>query len=664
MKKAIIIISSIIVGVVLALATAFLLIKFGGTLNTDAPISNNSEPPVISQPADVPPVEITPIESLTFTSPKYETFTTTDETVTFAGNLKADGPLLLDGDEILCDENGNFTKTMSLKYGQNTFKFTVNGTNKTFVIYRRYVIIKSYTPQTAQTLSAGGKLNVTVTARTGASVTAKLNGTTVTLSEKTVTGDGFSVFKGSFTMPKGHFTDKNLGKIVFNGSHGGYSESFNSQNITCKREDIVVDSNPAVTPSGGSYIDVGSGIICEITAFQAETFDGKGNTDKSKPYNNYLPEGTVDYCKGETTKVVTNGKTHELITMRCGKKVYKEKVRSPYKDFTEVSKQYTGELPDHNELSIDSFSIDGNHTVLTLDTDWKAPFVFELKNQSYNSNFTVDNITYNYVDITFCYATVFEGEITVPENHPLFSKAEIFKNSGDCTLRLTLKKTGAFYGWDCYYNSQNQLCFEFLNPAKVTVADNDYGADLTGVKILIDIGHGGKVDTGSVGKGNVSEKDRNLALGKKIKAELESLGATVKLTRETDIEQLADTKVKILKSFKPDYCICIHHDGNNTSSLNGFGSYYYQPYSKKAAEFIKYQNSNLEINGSKVYKNTTLKWHYYFMGRCSVCPVVLTENGYMTNSYDLGNIKSEAVNERKAQAITQGIVDYFLSIQA
>ena len=74
-------------------------------------------------------------------------------------------------------------------------------------------------------------------------------------------------------------------------------------------------------------------------------------------------------------------------------------------------------------------------------------------------------------------------------------------------------------------------------------------------------------------------------------------------------------------------------------------------------------NSNLTVNGSKVYKSTVLKWHYYFMGRTSVCPVVLTENGYMTNKYDFNNVINMNVNNAKAKAITAGIAEYFLSIQ-
>lgn len=656
---------------VIIFATAFLLIncdqKASEVNNNSKNESKVESEPVVSQPEYIPEVEITPTEYLTFTSPTYESFSTNEATVTFKGNVKEGKELKL-GDEIItCDEAGNFEKTLDLKYGNNSFTFTVGEESKSFTIYRRYQIISSYTPANAQTYSAGVKLNVSVKAKAGATVTAKFNNQTITLTEKPDQSGSNSTYSGSFTLPSGHFVDRNLGKITFTGVHNGWSESFSSGIITCKKEDVVVDYDPDATPNGGNYINVGSGIIAEIVDFQAETFNGKDTTDKSRPYNNYLPAGTVDYSSASLRTISNDGYKYQMATLRCGRQVYISKRRSPYKDFTVVTKQYVGTLPDHNELSVASFGTQGHHTTLVLDTDWKAPFLFELKDQKYNSNLSVDSVTFNYVDITFCYATVFEGEITIPEDHPLFKEVKIIKNekTNDYTLRFILKKQGAFYGWDAYYNDQNQLCFKFLNPTKVTEAENEYGADLTGAVILIDVGHGGKVDTGTggVGKNEDCEKKWNLILAKSIKQELESIGATVYITRETDVEMLSDEKVKMLKNLKPDYCIAIHHDGNASSSLNGFGAYYYQPYSKKAAQIIQNHNSNLTVNGSKIYKNTVLKWHYYFMGRTSVCPVVLTENGYMTNKYDFNNVINMNVNNAKAKAITAGIAEYFLSIQ-
>ncbi len=667
MKRTVTVICCALGGVILALLTAFLLIKYGDNHSIEPAISADTSEivSIIEQPTDIPLVEVTPTANITFIEPKYESFTTETETITFKGKVKDNLELKIENETIVCDEKGNFEKTVSLKYGENVFKFTIGEETKTFTVYRRYVVITSFTPEKDQICSAGGKITVSAKAKKGATVTATFNGQTITLNEKSTNDDGISNFTGFFNMPTGHYVDIKLGSIVFKGIHDGWSETFTSGIITCTREDIVVDFDPNATPSGGNYINVGSGVICEIVAFQAETFNGKDTKDKSRPYNNYLPEGTVDYSSTTLRTVSSEGYKHQLVTMRCGRQVYVSKRRSPYKDYTPVTKQYVGTLPDHNELSVAKFGIEGHHTTLVLDTDWKAPFTLELKNQAYNSNFTVNNVTFNYVDITFCYSTVFDGNITIPNDHPLFSDVKIIKNASDYTLRFILKKQGAFYGWDAYYNEQNQLCFKFLNPTRVTTADNEYGANLSGAVILIDVGHGGRTDTGTGGVGSREdcEKKWNLILANSIKSELESIGATVYMTRTTDVEQLSDYKVKLLKNLKPDYCIAIHHDGNNSSSYNGFGAYYYYPFSKKAAQIMQNHNSNLIVNDNVIYQNTTLKWHYYFMGRCSVCPVVLTENGFMTNWYDFNNITNMEVNNAKAKTITAGIVEYFLKIQ-
>ena len=42
--------------------------------------------------------------------------------------------------------------------------------------------------------------------------------------------------------------------------------------------------------------------------------------------------------------------------------------------------------------------------------------------------------------------------------------------------------------------------------------------------------------------------------------------------------------------------------------------------------------------------------------------MVLTENGFMTNAQDLANMVDETVVQKKAEAIAQGVANYFLSI--
>lgn len=655
MKKVLVIILCVLATVLTALATVLMFIKTAQKVAVSAPLSHFSS----NETESAPPLktEEPKTYSLTFKSPANEKFTTTNETVTFSGNYAPDYTVTLNGEEIKTDKNGDFTVTKNLQYGNNQFTFCADNITKTFTVTRRYIVINSHTPSTAQTFSAGAKFPVSVIARQGAQVTAAFNGTTINLTESGTANNGFSTFSGSFTMPSGHFTDLNLGTVTFKGSYNGYSETFYSGNVTCKKEDIVVDYDPNATPKGGIYTNVGSGIITEIVAYQAETFDAGTKKDTSEPSNNYLPKGTVDYGSADTYTVKRDGDTYELVTLRCGRTVYKSMRDKPSHDTTVIVNQYVGILPDHNEITFNSLTQTSSHTVLSLGIDWKAPFYFDLSPQSYNGDGSIANVTYNYVDITFCYATVFEGEIVIPQDNPLFSSAKLIKNTSDYTLRLYLKKQGGFYGWDSYYDTYGNLCFEFLNPAKVTETNlNEYGADLTGVSILIDVGHGG-IDGGAV-KSGTNEANCNLLLANKIKAELLKTGATVYMTRTGNVTSTLDDKLTMLKRIKPDYCIAVHHDSNNSSRLNGFGSYYYTPFSKKAAEYILDYTFNTGI-----YKDKTFKFHKYFTARSSVCPVVLTENGYMSNSYDYGNIINDSINTQKAIALTKGIVQYFLSIQ-
>lgn len=417
---------------------------------------------------------------------------------------------------------------------------------------------------------------------------------------------------------------------------------------------------------GGNYLNVGEGYVAEVIIYGAETFTGTTKDDYSLPTNNYLPEGTVDYCY---SKVITNGSL-SYVVLRSGQRVYLQKKNTPMAAQVQVVKQFDSTLPDHNELNVVSYENTGRHTVLTLDCLWKAPFYFDIAPQSYNNpsqssnrDFSVTSCTAKYIDITFCYATSFTGTVQIPSGDPVFKSAELIRNEHDCTLRLYLKKTGGFYGWDAYYNDQGQLCFRFLNPAKVTAADNECGADLTGVKIMIDVGHGG-YDAGAVTKDESGkqweEADLNLSLAKALKEKLEAAGATVILNREGDTTLAVDTRLTMLKSEAPDFCIAIHQNSyTGSSKVNGFMSYYYTPYSQLAASKVCQATK-----ASGVYKSSGLGWHVYFTARQTTCPVVLTENGYMSSPYDLGNMTSNEGVDAKATALAKGIADYFLAIQS
>ncbi len=603
---------------------------------------------------------------LKITSSKTKTINTTKSTYTFTGTSDPEKSVTLNGKKITRKKDGSFSKKVNLKVGKNTFTFVHKKQKLTYTINYEYILVKSYSPSESQTFDCGKTITVSVRARKGSKVTATFRKKKITLTAKSDATTTFVKYTGKFTLPKNYSVDINYGKIQFKVSDKLKSESFTSGNIICKRNTAKKVKYSAKDPnynlSGGRYLDVGKGKIAEVVCYEAETFNAKSTNDWSRPTNNYLPKGTVDYCSDKYAYYKSATVTKKYAVLRCGLQVYMKRQNSPGTEQNiRVTKVYEGALPDHNEIGVVSLKNGTSHTTLTLDTMWKAPFYLKLPQQYTNpskQDYRISEATYKYVDITFCYSTVFNGKITIPKDNPLFKSAKIIKNESDYKLRLYLKKTGGFYGWTADFNTKGQLVFKFLNPAKITKAKNKYGYDLTGVRILIDVGHGGK-DPGAVSFSKThTEAYQNLYLAKKVKKELESIGATVYMTRTSDVTSTSDAKLKMLRKLKPDYCIAIHHNSSVSSSPNGFDSYYSQPFSMMAAKLIRLETSN-----TTVYKSTGLNWHYYYTARSSVCPVVLTENGFMSNRYDYNKIISSSVNLTKAKTITRGIVKYFKSIQ-
>ena len=588
---------------------------------------------------------------LEVTSHKAGTTSTNEPITTFTGTSDPKYSLKINGKTVERDEDGAFSIEYDLNPGDNVFTFAHKGKTTTYTVRYNYVVMRSYTPSGSHNYKSGATFSVVVSAREGSTVTATFRGKTITLKRTTGQGgDGetpksetFVDYTGSFSLPKNNTADKNLGCVTFKATYQGYTDTGRSGTITCKKAQVKV--------------------IGEVVAFSAETFDGDKNDDDSRPTNNYFPQGTKDYVVGHTYFG-----EKEYLLLRCGRRVYVDKELSPPKQTVKVTKEYGGILPDTNRLSLDGIRVTSGATYITLNTQWKAPFFLDLRPQNYKNpstqDYRVTSVTAQYVEITFCYATQVSGNFTFDQNHPLFTKATVQKSGQATVLRLYLRRTGGFYGWDAYYNSKGQLEFYFLHPAQVKTANNAYGADLTGVTVMLDVGHGYK-GAGASGLDSLHpEQERNYYLATLIKRELESVGATVVLNRTATGDLDQDQRCIALKKLKPDLCIAIHHDASASSKPNGFGSFYSLPFSYSPAKYIYDATIATGIYKSGTPgNNNRLDWHYYFVARMSDCPVVLTENGYMTSRTDHKGIVSDLTNWNKAKAIVKGVAQYFLSIR-
>lgn len=627
---------------------------------TSVPPPEDTTPSEGTTPSEnTTPSEPAAIADLNITEPTQFSFLSFEKQVEFCGTADPREKLTINGETVTVESDGTFRHSVQLKTGSNEISVTYQGQTVSYQIEHRYAL-QSITPDAKETYSCGATVQVSAAIRDGATLTVTFNGESIPMKKaedqhSSDLAEGFVLYTGSYQLPQRNTEDLDLGVITFTASCDGVTETMRSGKITCLKRTDVLASDPSVTPDDDSYVNVGSGYIVEILTPSAETFLGSNvSTDKSDPRVNYLPEGTVDYGY---VKDIENGTL--TIRLRCGRRVY----RIGQTSNIQISRAYKGTLPDHNEIGFASLDQSYDYTIVTLDTLWKAPFYFELLPQKYVApgiqDFRITKVTAEYVDITFCYATKFTGSVTIPSDNPLFSRAAVTQNESDCTLRLYLKEVGGFYGWDAYYNESDQLCFRFINPKTVRkTQDNPYGVDLTGIQILLDVGHGGK-DCGTWPDGSpVSEAAMNLELAWKIKAELESMGATVIMNRTTDYSLSRPDRIRHLKELAPDLCLAIHQNSmDNNPGYNGVEIGYATPFSQPAAQLI-YE----ETVAAGIYRNHELYWHFYYVARETACPVVLLENGYMSNSKDLAGIMDEDVQLEKAQAIARGVARYFLAI--
>ena len=613
-------------------------------------------------PTTDPPMEPAP-EPLTWNREALPAITT-EEFLTITGTADPRYPLVIGSETVYADEMGNFSVDVPLSVGENAIELHYLEDAWQHTVTRRYTTSR-FLYEEGATLGSGATVIAEIVAREGSAVRIHFNAEVKDV-EPSPDQLGFDIPQG-FQRYVARFPKNNpssetidLGSITYEVTCDGITETYTTGSILMEGAVAQQYPDPSVTPAG--YTDVGSGFIVEIVDITAETFNGLTQDDRSTPTRNYLPQGTVDYALEAPIYNASAGRYYYL--MRCGYRVYKQTDNKPFGKLP-VSDGYTGYLPDHNEVNVADFYIDGHHSELVLDCLWKAPFYFEFETQDYYSVpgqcFALDQFDATYIDITFCYATEFTGIPEIPADHPLFSGAELIQNEADHTLRLYLRKPGAFYGWKAYYNEDDQLCFRFLNPVSVIKADNAYGADLTGLRIMIDVGHGGD-DAGACypdrNRRYWLESKLNLSLAQALKTELESIGAEVIMNREDNEYTLSRTeRMALLMSEEPDFCICIHHNADPEDIQYGFGSWYFTPYSLEAAEYI----CEAQV-GKGIYRSAHVSWHFYYVARQSVCPVVLTENGFMTNLKDMDVITDSSYIPRKAAAMSQGIVDYYLSI--
>ncbi len=601
--------------------------------------------------------------TLTVTSPEQTELTVDEPFVNVRGTCDLHLPLTINEVPVTVAADGTFSYDCPLVPGENTVTVTNTDLTFTYTVTYDLQVIRAVSPAKSVTMNGGMKLELTAEALEGATVTAKLNGQTVRLSPVADSDDGtgFVEYNGEFTAPAAQYSAQKLGKVRFTGTIDGYSQTVSGASVTVNKieyPDIEIDEGAGtVKPpviSGDGYVEVllptqdygnGSARVLRVTADYAETCPGDTADDKSDPRCTPFLQDMYDYVVGTGT---FDGKDYYI-------------TKSGYKVETAQSESFDGYVLPANTISVHKCYTD-DETNLILTMNWKAPFISELKEQSYYKGyagrvFNVTDSTAQYIDFKFYYTNAAEGSFDFSGSN-VISRAEWVNvgQDGTTTLRVFLKSRGDFYGYRAYYSSDNRLVISFQNrPSSVSDA-----------VVALDPGHGGR-DPGVIGVNGMYESDVNLRISALVKQKLEAAGVDVVIFRTGDQTLELEDRQEKARQAGANAFVCLHNNSSTSGSVSGTEVYYYRAFSQPLAASIHAQlvtawrgiYANNSAMPNKVVPNDGgVRFYPFKVTRIEECPAVLVECGYLSNATECGALALPQNQEKLAEAVSNGIIRY------
>ncbi len=184
--------------------------------------------------------------------------------------------------------------------------------------------------------------------------------------------------------------------------------------------------------------------------------------------------------------------------------------------------------------------------------------------------------------------------------------------------------------------------------------------------IVVDAGHGGD-DPGMVTE-TLKEKDLNLEVAKKLQEYLEGQGYHVEMTRTEDTglyqegtrnQKVQDmqNRVAFIGEKTPLLTVSIHQNSYPDPSVKGPQVFYYEDSveGEKLAECIQGQmDEKLEVERPREAKGNRT----YYLLKKSAGILNIVECGFMTNPEEAELLQREDYQEKIAEAVGKGILEY------
>jgi len=544
---------------------------------------------------EVEPEQI--LTELAVTKPEQTTYTTFEPVATFTGASDPNSKVTINGEEIKTDASGYFTVAMDLSAGSNQFVIEHKEKTITYNITRQVQVLKEISPTGSLTTDGGMSVTITALAYQDATVSASINGSTVSMyiDESAQTEDNrdssYSTFVGEYTVPAATSSIQNLGNIVVHATWQGESDSMQGAGVKVNKKAQVADGVPVV-----------------VVADQARTYPSTTLNNVANPDCYPLPKGAMDYAVGDEIVYNSDGKTYVYQVLASGLRVQSQDI------------QASSDYASGNVISGMEVENRDGCTYLTLKTAQKISYTFRYSSEG--------------VEITFHNTTSVPGNLKLTQN-PIFSSAD-WK---DATLSLRFNHSKGFMGYKGYFDSNGNLVFRFNNPP----------SSISGARIAVDAGHGGG-DPGALGfLADYPERVINYGIAEKLVEELQSRGATV-LFIDSSSKMTLENRVAQAESFNADLFISVHNNTANSASAAGTEVYYHHGFSGTLAA-----TASSKVSGQLNTTNRGAKNSYFQVTLSSQFQSVLVECGFLSNKNEYEKLIKNKYQARIAAGIADSI---------
>lgn len=269
----------------------------------------------------------------------------------------------------------------------------------------------------------------------------------------------------------------------------------------------------------------------------------------------------------------------------------------------------------------------------------------------------VSTVSFDGKSIRFELSEIAQGQRLSIPSHTIFERVDTISTKEGLVYEFVLKKPEHLGG---YFIESNKNQLKLTIKSQFVVQSQAY--PLKGARILLDPGHGGK-DSGAIGLlGDLyPEKSIALDIGLKLKEALESKGATVYMTRMTDIDMSLHERLLYSREINPDMYFSIHADSASDildlSKVQGISVFYKEPLASGLAKTIHGETLS---HFNRI--DRSVKTSNFYVVRGTWAPHVLIETGFVSNPREFQWMIHPKMQQNIANRWANAIEKYFVEL--